>query len=71
MDDTKPWYTSKTIWSGVVVAGASLLGLFGYQVGLADQATATDDIVMVVTGLGGLAAIIGRIFVKTQVTVKK
>ena len=54
MEDTKPFYASKTFWGGVLVvlaAGASLLGIEPEQLPSADE---------IVAIIGGVLAIIGR-----------
>lgn len=60
-DGTKPWYTSKTIWGGIV-ALMSLLLTFTGQMGLTP--TAQSGLIEILTLLGSsgaLVAIWGRI----------
>lgn len=61
MDGSKAWYTSKTVWGGIVAVGAGVAGVFGFTVAPADQ----EQIVLAATGIagiiGGLISIWGRV----------
>lgn len=61
MEETKPFYASKTFWGGVLViaaAGASLLGISPEQLPSADE---------IVAIIGGVLAIVGRFTAKTAI----
>ncbi len=60
-DLNKNWYTSKTIWAGVVTIAASALGFFGFQLDADSQAGVTEFILTIVTAISGLVAIYGRV----------
>lgn len=54
----KPWWQSRTVWSGVITVGASVGALFG----IAIPHELTLGIVMsIVSGLSGAGAIYGRV----------
>lgn len=61
MEDIKPWYTSKTVWGGIIAVGAGVAGAFGVAISPADQAHLSDIVVVIATSIGGLLAIVGRI----------
>ncbi len=61
MEETKPWYLSKSVIGGLVAVVASVAGIFHYSIGDADQAQLVELITGVVTLVGGVAAVVGRI----------
>lgn len=34
MEDTKPWYASKTLWANLIAGGVTVAGVFGIDLGL-------------------------------------
>lgn len=60
MEETKKWYTSRSVWGGIIVIGATVAGGCGYVVDEATQGQVLDYIMTGVTALGGLMAIVGR-----------
>lgn len=60
MYDQKPWYLSKTVWSGIVTALASLGGLLGFQFFEGAEDAAVEVILQLIAAFGGLFAIYGR-----------
>lgn len=67
MNDGKPWYTSKTIWSGLVAAVVGLLGLFGFTVPEGEVQTLTEMLVNLVATGAGLVAMYGRIVATSKI----
>ena len=67
MNEVKPWYTSKTIWGGIVAMVASVAGILGYGVPVAEQAALVDSLALVGGAAGGLLAIFGRIVSKGKI----
>lgn len=67
MDDMKGFFSSKTIWAGLVTMAASGLGLYGYHVSPADQASLVDLIASGVTLVSGAMAIWGRVVATKQI----
>lgn len=61
MDETKPWYMSKTVWGGLIAVAAGAAGAFGYTIAPDDQAQIVDAVVAVATVVGGLLAVFGRV----------
>jgi hypothetical protein len=61
MQDVKPWYMSKTIIGAVVTVLALVAGVFGYGIGVEDQAALADYAVTIGGVVGGLLAIYGRV----------
>lgn len=59
--DSKPWWQSKAIWGGILAIGAAVAGGFGYTVDAGTQAETQETIVGIVSAVGGLLAIYGRI----------
>jgi len=63
MNDTKPWYQSKTIWGSIIAMIAPLLTLAthnGVHILPADQDQLADMLSAGGTAFGGIVAIIGR-----------
>ena len=61
MHDTKPWYTSVTIWGAVVSLLASLLSLFRINLDTQLQSDLRDWLLAASTLAGGAAALYGRL----------
>lgn len=67
MNDSKPWYLSKTIWASIVTIATALGALSGLPSGAIDNAALTDTIVQAVTAISGLVAIFGRVFAARRI----
>lgn len=65
MEDTKPFWASKTLWVNVVAFVAAVSGAFGLDLGL-DAETQTA----LVGGVMAIANIVLRLATKTSVSVK-
>lgn len=61
IETPKKWYESKGVWGGIIAMLAAISGAFGYAVDADAQASIAELITVVVGGVGGLLAIIGRI----------
>jgi len=61
MNDVKSFIESKTIWGAAIAVVPPLANLFGYTVTGADVAQVTGSIDSVVTAVGGLLAVFGRV----------
>lgn len=61
MNDTKPWYMSRTIWATLVSVAASVGALLGVDADEAIQETLTDVLLQVVATGAGITAIFGRL----------
>lgn len=61
MNDTKPWYTSQTIWANIVAVVGVVLTVFHVDFGMTDQATVVTAITEIVTGVAAIWGIIGRL----------
>ena len=61
MDQSKPWYLSRTIWASLVSIAASLGAFVGYDIDDATRIGLTDAILQVVAALAGITAIAGRV----------
>ena len=53
--------TSKGVWGGLIALAAGLLGLLGYTISSADQVQLVNLVAGIVSTIGGILAIIGRI----------
>jgi lysylphosphatidylglycerol synthetase-like protein (DUF2156 family) len=67
MEPVKAWYHSRTIWASIVTVAAAGAALLGLPVGAAEQAMLADTILQLVTAIGGLAAIFGRVVAKSRI----
>ena len=68
MEQSKPWYKSKTVWGGIVALLAGIAGIFGYSVGEEAQATVVESLLAVGSAVGGLIAVYGRVTAKDKVS---
>lgn len=66
--DTKPWYTSRTIWAGALAMVVPLIGL-ALHVNITDAQTQeiATDLALIGGALGGLATMYGRIKATTTI----
>jgi len=53
MEDLKPWWTSKAIWTGVIGSLWGIAGMLGVLPAGLDQADALT-VVLALTGIGGV-----------------
>jgi len=68
MENTKPWYKSKTMWGGIVAVLAGIAGVFGYNLGAEEQQVVVNSLVGIGGSVGGLLALYGRIKADGKVT---
>lgn len=61
MNETKPWYFSRTVWGALVAIAASVGGAFGIMLGDVEQSTLTDAILQIVGAIGAVIALYGRL----------
>lgn len=61
MNDSKPWYLSRTIWASIVTVLTGGAGLVGLPTGAVDNGALTETILQLVTAISGLIAIFGRL----------
>lgn len=61
MNETKPWYLSRTVWGALIAIAASIGGAFGLMLGETDQSTLTDAILQAASAVGALIALFGRL----------
>ena len=52
---------SKGVWGGLIAMAAGLLGLLGYTISPADQVQLVNLVAGIISAIGGILAIIGRI----------
>lgn len=67
MEDSKPWYLSRTIWASLVTIGCAAAGILGVPVGDEEGAQLTEAILSAVTAVSGLVAIFGRLAAKDRI----
>lgn len=61
MNDTKPWYMSRTVWGALVAIAASIGGAFGIMISEIEQVEIADTILQIVGAVGGFLALFGRL----------
>lgn len=61
MNDVKGFFASKTIWGGIIAGLGAIGSIFGFDFGAADQAAAIDAVYNIMTAVGALLAIWGRV----------
>ena len=67
MNETKPWYLSRTIWASLVTVLAALAGLFGLPAEALQDPAIPDLLLQAVTAVAGLIAIAGRLSAKARI----
>lgn len=68
MDETKPWYLSKTVWASLVTIAAAGGSLLGLPLGGLDKPALTDLLIQAVTAVSGLIALIGRVSAEKRIS---
>lgn len=61
MNESKPWYASRTVWGALVAIGAAILGFWNFEVPQVEQERVVEMIVQIMGALGGLTALVGRL----------
>ena len=67
MNETKPWYLSRTIWASLVTVALALSGLLGLPVHDLDGNLLAEALVEAATALAGIAAVIGRLSARDRI----
>ncbi|MEX6505612.1 hypothetical protein [Jiella sp. M17.18] len=67
MDETKPWYQSRTIWGGVVALIAASAGYFGYDLDPGAHEALTNALISGAGAVGAVVAIYGRLAAKSTI----
>lgn len=57
----KSWWQSRTVWGGLVAAGAGIAGVFDISLPPEEQDQIVDLVLALTSALGGLVAVVGRI----------
>jgi hypothetical protein len=68
MDDSKPWYQSKGIWSAIIAAIAGIIALTGHNIDSGTQAQLVNDITASADLVTIIFSILSGIFRKTATT---
>lgn len=68
MNDSKPWYMSRTIWAALVSTGASIGSFLGIETDPGLRADLTDELLQLIATIGGIAAIYGRMTARDMIT---
>lgn len=61
MENSKPWYLSRTVWASLVTVAAAVGGLMGMSIGASDQAMMSEALLQIVTAVGGIIAVFSRL----------
>lgn len=67
MNETKPWYLSRTIWASLVTVALAVAGLLEIPVGGIDGNALTEAILQLVTAGAGIVAVIGRLSARDRI----
>jgi hypothetical protein len=65
--ETKTLLASRGVWGGIIALLAFVAGLLGYTFSEADQRQLIDLIEPVMAGIGGVLAIIGRVWATKRI----
>lgn len=72
--ETKPWYTSKTLWAAIIATLSGLVSLTGHVIDPGTQAHLVDSVTTIadaVTTISSIVAAVGRSTATTTLTLKK
>lgn len=61
MNDSKPWYLSRTVWGALIAIAASITSTFGFTLSEADQNQIAETVLQIVGAFGALFALYGRL----------
>lgn len=67
LTETKSVFASKAVWGGIIAVVASLLGIWGYSVSAADQASIVELVTSIAAAIGGAIAIWGRVVASKKI----
>lgn len=67
MNETKPWYLSRTIWASLITVATALAGILGLPVEGLDNSALTDTLLQAVAAIAGLVAILGRLSARNRI----
>ena len=67
MNETKPWYYSRTIWASLVTLATALAGITGLPVDGLDNSVLTDTLLQLVTAFAGVVSIFGRLSARDRI----
>jgi len=67
MIDTKPWYSSRTVWASLVTVLLSLAGVAGITLDGIDEGALTDTLMQLVTAVAGIVAVAGRFSARSRI----
>ncbi|MGH8676873.1 MAG: hypothetical protein ACREUQ_00790 [Burkholderiales bacterium] len=68
MSDAKPWWESRGMWGSIVAASAGVAGVLGYSISDVDQVALADLGLAAAGAIGGLVALIGRLYATTRIS---
>jgi cytochrome bd-type quinol oxidase subunit 1 len=67
LDTIKGALSSKTVWGGIVTVASVIAGIFGYTVAEGDTAALVEAISQLGAVVGGIIAIVGRIYATKKI----
>lgn len=67
MNDTKPWYLSKTIWASLIAVAAAIGSVFGVELDQAAQADLSTVVLQLVTVTSSMMAVFGRLSATSRI----
>ncbi|MEO0497976.1 MAG: hypothetical protein AAF141_11520 [Pseudomonadota bacterium] len=69
MDQTKPWYTSKTIWASAAAIIGAALSFFGMPFGAGAEQLLAERLTELATVIAGLVALYGRLTAEKRIQI--
>ena len=67
MNDSKPWYLSRTIWASIITIVAATGSFFGLPFAGLDDPALADALLQAITAISGVVAILGRVSASTRI----
>ncbi len=67
MNETKPWYQSKSVWGSIITIASMVAAVAGSPVNPADQQALVTLTTTAAGAVGGILALVGRLVAKDRI----
>lgn len=68
MQQAKPWWQSKGVWGGILASTSGVAAaVWGYNISPDEQDALASAIPGAIAGVGGVVAIVGRLFARREI----
>ena len=67
MNETKPWYLSRTVWASIVTIVIAACTLSGAQLANLDEGALVEALLQLATAIASVIALFGRLFAEKRI----